>query len=126
MLYVNPLDAGNATRIDLTKDPGAKQKVALEELEHLFLFTLLQEMRKTVPILEETEGGPERGLYEEMLDDALSGQMASSGQMGIAKQIQEQLRTAEMQHAIQKTIAEHEAQARREAQVKAEAIPSDK
>ena len=120
MLYVNPLGTGNATRIDLTKDPGAKQKVALEELEHLFLFTLLQEMRKTVPILEETEGGPERGLYNEMLDDALSGQMASSGQVGIAKQIEEQLRTAEMQHAIRKTISE------REAQVKAQGIPSDK
>ena len=126
MLYVNPLGVGNAARIGLTKDPQAKQKVALQELEHLFLFTLLQEMRKTVPILEDTEGGTERGFYNEMLDDALSGQMASSGQIGIAKQIEEQLQTADAQRAIQRTIAEHVTQARRESQVKAEGIPSDK
>ena len=63
MLYVNPVGVGDATRIGLTRDPEAKQKLALQELEHLFLYTLLQEMHKTVSIVEDPERSPERDFY---------------------------------------------------------------
>jgi len=126
MLYVNPLGVGNVDRINAIKDPQKKEKLALQEFEHLFLFTLLQEMRKTIPLLKETEGGQEKDLYTEMLDDALSGQMARSGQMGIAKQIEEQLRTAETQNQVRKTFAERQLQTRQAAPVKALGVASDK
>jgi flagellar protein FlgJ len=96
LLYVNPVSASLKTS-DPADFTGAKRKVALEELEHFFAFTLLREMRKTVP-----EGGvfaksPAQGFHEEMLDDALSGAMAEGGQLGIGRMVDEQLRVAESQ-----------------------------
>ena len=105
MLYVNPLDSPNLSRIDTTKDPKAKEHLALQEFEHVFLFTLLQEMRKTVPIGGEDEKqNEEKELYSEMLDDALSGQMASSNQLGVAKQIETQLRAGEKQPLVKAAL----------------------
>jgi Rod binding domain-containing protein len=104
MLYVNPLEAPNLGRLQAATDPKAKEKLALQELEHLFLLTLLQEMRKTIPIARSPEAGPEKELYEEMLDDALSGAMAASGQLGIARQIEEQLHVAAMQHTLRPEV----------------------
>ncbi len=126
MLYVNPVAVGNTTGINLAKDPEAKQKMALQELEHFFLFTLLQEMRKSIPVVEGEKAGPEGDFYNEMLDDALSGQMSKSGQLGIAKSIEEQLRTVEVQQEIRRTLAERDAEARRRLAVKVEGISSDK
>ena len=91
MLYVNPLATPAAARMDSLTSGSAKEKVALNELEHYFLFMLLQEMRKTVRIAGESTRNHERQLFDEMLDDALSGEMARSGQLGIASQMREQL-----------------------------------
>jgi len=126
MLYVNPVGDGNTTGIALAKDPAKKQKMALQELEHLFLFTLVQEMHKTASIVEDPEKSPERDFYNEMLDDALSGQMAASGQLGVAKKIEEQIRSTEQQLALRRTLEERDTQTRRELGVKAKGIPSDK
>lgn len=125
MLYVNPVGEGNATGIALAKDPDKKQKMALQELEHLFLYTLVQEMHKTATIVEDPEKSPERDFYSEMLDDALSGQMAASGQLGVAKQIEDQIRSTEQQLALRRTMAERDTQARRELAVKAKGLLSD-
>jgi Rod binding domain-containing protein len=104
MLYVNPLGTQDWARAQASGDKQAQEKVALKELQHLFLFTLLQEMRKTIPIAGESEKSPEKDMYSEMMDDALSGTMASSGQIGLAKQIEDQLRNAGTQHALKRAI----------------------
>ena len=100
MLYVNPI----LNRPSSTADSGAfaeiKKKVALEELEHLFTYMLLQEMRKTVPEDPILGNSRARQTYEEMLDDALSGEMAKSGQLGIVKQISDQLNAAEQSNSL--------------------------
>jgi Rod binding domain-containing protein len=93
----------------------AREKTALQELEHLFLFTMLREMRKTTQPAKSVDNSSERQTYDEMLDDALSGEMARSGQVGLAKTIEAQLRAAE------KGIP-----ARRPDQVKAAARYADK
>ena len=46
------------------------------------------------------ESAATKRMYEELLDDALSQQIAESGQLGLAKQIEEQLRIAEMQSQL--------------------------
>ena len=125
MLYVNPVGEGNATGISLAKDPEKKQKMALQELEHLFLYSLVHEMRKTASIVEDPEKSSERDFYNDMLDDALSGQMAASGQLGVAKQIEDQIRSAKEQIALRRTFAERDAQTRRELSLKTAGIPSD-
>ena len=101
MLYVNPLLTVHEGTFDgkVASDP-VRERVALEELEHYFLFTLLKEMRKTVPDDGLFGGGPERQLYDEMLDDALSAAMAKSGQLGVADTIEAQLRAAEVQRQV--------------------------
>ncbi|MDQ1257779.1 MAG: Rod-binding protein [Candidatus Hydrogenedentes bacterium] len=106
MLYVNPLDATCSSVLGPgAPKEGARERAAFGELEHFFLFTLLQEMRKTVPQdgLLDGESGQARQIFDEMLDDALSGEMARSGQFGIAKSMKEQLRIGEMQHALKRT-----------------------
>lgn len=86
MLYVNPVSPAISARAP----EHTQRKAALQEFEHLFLYSLLREMKQTVSISGEKKGR-EMQLFEEMLDDALSGQMALSGQVGIARQIEQQL-----------------------------------
>ena len=95
MLYVNPLEARATSQAFAGGNKEAREKVALQELEHLFLFTMLQEMRKTTQPSKSGDNSSEQQTYNEMLDDALSGEMARSGQVGLAKTIEAQLRAAE-------------------------------
>jgi Rod binding domain-containing protein len=39
-------------------------------------------------------------MYEEMLDDAMSGNMAASGQLGVSHMLEQQLRIADLQKKI--------------------------
>ena len=91
MLYVTPLELVGPARGLAQAGGAARERVALEELEHYFLFMLLQEMRKSIPSDGLLDGGQGRKIFEEMLDDALSKEMARSGQLGVAKQIEQQL-----------------------------------
>lgn len=97
MLYVDPMAGARFYGADGKLDESAQRKVALEELEHFFTFTLLQEMRKSIPEDGLFDGGSQRRMFEEMLDDTLSAEMARSGQIGLARQIDEQLRASELQ-----------------------------
>ena len=100
MLYVNPLDAPRVYENGpLTEDP-ARRRVALQEMEQYFARLIMREMRSTLP-----EGGlfprsAQREHFEEMLDDALSAEMARSGQLGLARMLEEQLRIGEMQKQL--------------------------
>lgn len=100
MLFINPIADMVIQRGDTAFSEAERQEVVLQEFEHLFAFQLLTEMRKTVHKGELFNGGREQEIYEEMLDDVLSGQLAASGQLGIADAIAEQLRVGAMQHEI--------------------------
>lgn len=84
-------------------DPEAfkaqRDEKAYKEFEALFIKQLLKEMRKTVPDGGLFEKSSEMDTYEEMLDGAFAQAMADSGQFGIAKQIEEQVRLQEEQRA---------------------------
>ena len=91
MMTIDPVSARLAIKSGEDGEPGARRKIALEEMEHLFLNTLMKEMRKSVPEdgLFKKDGAAK--LFEEMLDDVFSGEMAKSGQLGIAQAIEAQL-----------------------------------
>ena len=103
MLYVNPMvGLSEARSQSVIRGSSGRQKLALQEYEHYFLFSLLQEMQKTVPQSELFGSGPELGYYQDIMNDTLSGEMAKSGQMGIAKMMAEQMRIADMQSSLVK------------------------
>ena len=91
MMTIDPVSARLAIMSGDDVEPGARRKIALEEMEHLFLNTLMKEMRKSVPEdgLFKKDGAAK--LFEEMLDDVFSGEMAMSGQLGIAKAMETQM-----------------------------------
>ena len=91
MMPIDPVSARLALEGGADADPGARQKVALEEMEHLFLNTLMKEMRKSVPDGGLFKKDAAMKIFEEMLDDVFSGEMAKSGQLGIAKAMETQL-----------------------------------
>lgn len=95
MLYVNPLELSRGARVDHMLEGPAREKTAVQEFERYFLYTLLREMRETVPRNDLFGDSQSRRVYEDMLDDHLAGQMAQSGQFGIGKMIETQLRQVE-------------------------------
>ncbi len=114
MLYVNPIEARSASQLSQATHGDDRESMALEEFEHLFLFQLLQEMRKTVPKSDLFGDGRAQRFYEEMMDDALSAAMADSGQLGMADAIEKQLQAGRMQHSLElngqeRTVAQTQA-----------------
>ena len=107
MLYVNPLDSTTSVHsMDAESLKNQRKKQAPEELERLFIFSLIKEIRKTADITQSESQNKEKALFEEMLDDTFAGNMAKSGQLGIAKQITAQLRLEEMQPQIRGKLQE--------------------
>jgi Rod binding domain-containing protein len=91
MLYVNPVSPLlNRTAGMTGAETAAQRKQALQEFERLYVYGLLKEMRQSTTVSGEKKGR-EMQLFEEMLDDALAGEMSRSGQVGIAKQIEQQM-----------------------------------
>ena len=95
MLYVNPLEVSRGARTSQILEGASREKTALKEYEHYFLYTLLREMRNTVTKNDLFGDSQSRQVYEDMLDDYMAGEMAKSGQFGIARQIEAQLRVNE-------------------------------
>ena len=100
MLYVNPLATPFFARSQQIADEAARERLALQELEQHFIYMLLQEMRKSLPEESLLEGGSTRRMYTEMLDDALSREMAQSGRFGLAQQIADQLHADQVRNNI--------------------------
>ncbi|NIA15422.1 MAG: hypothetical protein GWP08_15250 [Nitrospiraceae bacterium] len=92
---MNPIDARLSRTGEIAGGAPQREQIALQEMEHLFLYMLLQEMRKSTEILPDGTKGREQEMYNQMLNDALAGAMAESGQFGLAQQIETQLRAAE-------------------------------
>ncbi|MEK7794589.1 MAG: rod-binding protein [Candidatus Hydrogenedentota bacterium] len=101
MLYINPIAERFGAQAGLMADSPARTKMALRELEHFFLYTMLREMRKTVPENGLFGKDSSMSIYQDMFDDAIAGHMADSGQFGLAKAIEEQLRVQELQQSVQ-------------------------
>ncbi|HRI86899.1 MAG TPA: rod-binding protein [Candidatus Hydrogenedentes bacterium] len=89
MLYVNPLDSNYARGLDATSESG-RERLAYRELEHSFLKHLLDEMTKSISKDSMFGNGAEADFQRDMMNDALSGIMADSGQLGIAQQMEAQ------------------------------------
>lgn len=91
MLYVNPLESLSRARLEGETLAPARRKAAFEEFERIFLFQLLREMRKTVPDSALFAESAQKEFMEEMLDDHLAGVMSASGQLGVARQMEQQM-----------------------------------
>lgn len=95
MSFMNPISPALMRRTPDGTFNETQIKQAFQDLEQVFLSTLLKEMRKTVPdggLFESNHAGR---MYEEMLDEAMSMAMAESGQLGIADAIEAQYRQRE-------------------------------
>lgn len=100
MLYVNPL-VSNSPIGGLGAVSGrARTQLAAQELEHLFAFMLLQEMSKTVPEGGLFGAGLAPRYQRELLNDVMAGEMARSGQLGIARMVAEQLRAGDLERQL--------------------------
>ena len=95
MLYVNPLTTQYPTPGSELERGAARKEMALQEFEHFFLYQLLQDMRKTIPEGGLWDNSGEKAQFESMLDDHLAGEIAKSGQFGIARQMAQQLDRAQ-------------------------------
>ncbi len=91
MLYVNPQTQSGFKSMELTPGAKGREAEALKQYEQLFLFQMLKEMRKTVPDYGFFDSGGQKEYFEEMMDDFVAGEMAASGQLGVADQMAKQL-----------------------------------
>jgi len=97
MLYLDPISTYALRDTASPARQRALRQDTLQAYEQLFLYQLLQEMRRTVPKSGLFGNSQQQQLFEDMLDDVLATEMAQSGQLGIAKQMEEQLHARERQ-----------------------------
>lgn len=95
MLYVNPQAESAFRARDLSPGAKGRENEALKEFEQLFLFQMLKEMRQTVPEGGLFENTSQKAYFDEMMDDYNAGEMAKSGQLGVASQMAQQLHARE-------------------------------
>lgn len=95
MLYVDPIAESYLRGVDAAPGSEGRREAAFRELEQLFIYMLLREMRRTVPENVLFGNTPGMDFYQDLLDDALSRQMAQSGQFGIAKLLETQLKSTD-------------------------------
>ena len=79
------------------KDPS-RLKEACSELESLFIYYLLKEMRATVPKSGFISGGKTEEMYTSMLDLQLAKEIASKREIGISSALLDQLGSKDVHH----------------------------
>jgi len=84
----------------LNKD-SSRLKEACSELESLFIYYLMKEMRATVPKSGLIGGGKAEEMYTSMLDLQMSKTIASEREIGISSALLDQLRGNIQQTAVQ-------------------------
>ena len=97
MIFVNPVAARS---IQGAMDPANKLELtrkALKDFEQYFVYMLLKEMQATVPDDGLFPGGFERDTYMDMMADGLAENVAVSGKLGLAQQLETQLRLADLE-----------------------------
>lgn len=100
MLYVNPVSSPFIQRAGAVLQHASRDATAFREMEHFFAYMLLQEMQKTVPKDTLFDGGLQSDFQRDMFNDIVAGKIAESGQLGIAKVMEEQLRVQSTQAAL--------------------------
>jgi len=100
VLYVNPVSSPFFQRAGAALQQASRDATAFRELEHFFAYMLLQEMQKTVPRDGLFDGGLQSDFQRDIFNDILAGSIAESGQLGVAKVMEEQLRIQNMQQKL--------------------------
>ncbi len=83
MLYVMPVSLSIPIELKIGEEV-VRKKVACEEFERIFLYEILKEMRKPVLKSKLFPESSAKRIYDDMLIDALAGEIAKSHQLGIA------------------------------------------
>jgi flagellar protein FlgJ len=88
-----PFDTGRmpTTPSSVNKD-SSRLEQACSELESLFIYYLMKEMRASVPKSGFIGGGKAEEMYTSMLDLQMSKEIASEKEIGISSALLEQLR----------------------------------
>lgn len=96
-----PVDAAARRRpARLSGAPGAgspeesRLKAVCEDMEALFVYHMLSEMRKTVAKSGLIDGGRSEEIYTSLMDAELAREMAHSGGLGLSAVLEEQLHGA--------------------------------
>jgi flagellar protein FlgJ len=76
-------------RLNHLRLPGAdadpvRLKEAAQEIEKYFIQVLMREMRKMTPPDPLMGGGKAEEIFRDFLDEEIAGEMARSGQLGLA------------------------------------------
>ena len=80
-----------ALRADANDDPAAALSGAAEEFEALFIQTMLQSMRDTIPEDGLLGGGSDAKMYAQLFDQQLARNLASGPGIGLAELLTRQL-----------------------------------
>lgn len=72
------------------KQDEGKLKEACQQFESLFLTQMLKEMKKSIP-KSDGEGNKEKDTYEDMMYEEVAKSMASSGGVGMANILYQQM-----------------------------------
>ncbi len=75
----------------LTTDDASQVKKACADMESLFIYYLLKEMRATVPKTGYMDGGKGEEVYTSMLDSQLAKEMAAERGIGLSRLLYENL-----------------------------------
>ncbi len=86
MLYVMPVSLSIPIELNSGND-SVRKKVACEEFERIFLYEILKEVRKPVLKSKLFPENSTKQIYDDMLTDALAGEIAKSHQLGVAEQL---------------------------------------
>lgn len=96
-MSIDPLRAASPAPLTAQQQQAlAKLHQTAQQMEALFVGLLFKEMRKTAPQGGGLTGKPSMAeqTFGEMLDEKRSEQLSQNGSLGIAKVIEQQLRSA--------------------------------
>jgi len=97
-----PFDMVRTPTAPCAENKGSSRlKEACSELESLFIYYLMKEMRATVPKSGFIGGGRAEEMYTSILDLQLSKKIASEREIGISSALLEQLR-GNFQHNVER------------------------
>jgi len=90
-MELSAVSAGALPKLDSTATP---RQVATQ-FEAMLLNQMLNEMQKTVEKSELLDGGAAEDMYREMLNQALSDEIARRGGLGLVEQLERRIRMRE-------------------------------
>jgi len=88
-LYQTIGASGSESRTGSAATPRLKEACA--ELESLFIYYMLKEMRSTIPKTELFSGGKAEEIYTSMMDVQVAKELSSNGGIGLSAVLLEQL-----------------------------------